>query len=208
MSAVRAALLLGHPHLTAVRVGGPTVVWAVVQVDGDIDGHRGNEGADQAADREGERALGLTKDVMAEEPSSGPVGMPSTALGAGAVDGGPKDRRSQEQVGGVADRCPREGSGDGVLQQGQQPNEPLGADLPVDVRARPPSGPTDRGAFLSGRSPGPCGLITAAAAVWVHTQSSAVSPLQRGTPSEDGERPRTHARTSGGRLPRAGLGRV
>ena len=66
-----------------------------MEVDGDVHRFSGDTGRNLSADREGERALGLTKDEMAEEPSSRPVGVPSTALGAGAVDrGGPKDRRS------------------------------------------------------------------------------------------------------------------
>ena len=73
--------------------------------------------------------------------------------------------------------------------------------MPVGERARPPSGPTERGAFLSGRSSGFRGLTIVAAAVWVLPESSAVPPLQRGTPSEavrDAEEP-AHDRVAHGR---------
>ncbi len=177
---VGAPLLLRLHHLTAVRVGGLTVVRAIVEVDGDIDRLLRNGGPDLAADRQGERALGLSEGEMAEEPSSRPIRMPPTALGSGAMDGGSEDRRSQEKVRRVADRRRREGSGEGVLQEGKQPRERLGTDLPVRERAGPPSGPPERWTFLSGRSSGPCGLTTAAAAVWVHTESSAVPPSSTG----------------------------
>ena len=94
VGAVRAALLLRLHHLPAVRVGGPTVVRAIVEVDRHVHRLSRDERTDLSADREGERALGLTEDEMAEEPTSGPVGVAPTALGTSTVDGGAEDRRS------------------------------------------------------------------------------------------------------------------
>jgi hypothetical protein len=119
VSAMGAALLLRPDVLAAFRVEGLAVVRPIGEVDGDIDGFLGHEGADLSAERHRDGALGPSKDEVAEEPTSSAVGMPLAALGPGSVDRGALGGRSKEEVPGVPQGGGPEATGEGTLQEGK-----------------------------------------------------------------------------------------
>ena len=202
------ALLLGLHHLAASRVLGSAVVRSVVEVDGDIDGLLRDVGTDLPTEAEGEGPLRSTEAEVSEEPAGGAVGVPPSALGSGAMDGGAEHGGAEEEVGGVTDGGGAERSMEGALQERQQPDEGRGADLAVGEGPRSPTGPAERRVFVSVVGSLRCGRKTAAAACRRHTDSSAV--FLSSTPVSIGKRvgrnpPRNHRVTSGDPLPSTGV---
>lgn len=139
MGPVGASLLLRSEVLAALGVERSTVVWSIGEVDGHIDGFLRNEGPDLTAETERESALHPPELEMGEEPSGRAVGVSSTALSPGAVDGGPKDGRPEQQIGGVPHHGRAESPADGALQEREQPGQGRRADLPIRQGPRPPS---------------------------------------------------------------------
>ena len=208
MSAVGAALLLGLHDLSPSRVEGLTVVWSIGEVDGDIDRFLRNERSNLTTEGERQGALGLPETEMAEEPAGRTVGVPPSTLGTSAVDRTAKDSGSEEQIGGIVESRGAEGSAEGAPQERKKPAEGGRSNLAVAEGPRSPTGPVGRRVFLSGPSSLDCGLATAAAAVLVHTDSSAVSLSS--TSDSNGKKggqepPRGRQLTSDGRLPGTGI---
>jgi hypothetical protein len=92
------------------------------------------------------------------------------------VDGGALGGRSKEKIGGVPGSGGPEAPREGALQEWKQPGQRGGTDPTV---REPPWGRPGRRVFLSEASSVLCGLTTVAAALGVHTESSAASPLSR-----------------------------
>ena len=192
MGPMGALYLLRLDHLLALRVPGLAVVRSVVIVNGDVRGRGREEGADLATEGEGDGTLGLPESEVLEDPSSRPIGAAATALGASGVDGGARGGRPKEEVGAVAEGGAAEGSGEGALQEGVEPDQRGRADLSVREDPRSPVG---RGVFLSEASSLRCGRQTAAAAGRRHTDWSAVSSSSRSN-SRGKEGAREHSESS------------
>lgn len=176
MSSVSASLLLRPNILAALRIERLAVVRPIREVDGDIDRFLGDEGPDLSTERHRDGALGPTEGKVTEKPSGGAVRMPLTTLGPGSVDGGALSGRSKEEIGSVPGRGGPEAPREGALQEWKQPGQRGGTDPTV---REPPWGRSGRRVFLSEANSVLCGLTTVAAALGVHTESSAASPLSR-----------------------------
>ena len=144
MGPIGALYLLRLDHLLALRVPGLAVVRSVVIVNGDVRGRGREEGSDLATEGEGDGTLGLPESEVLEDPSSRSIGAAATALGASGVDGGARGGRPKEEVGAVAEGGAAEGSGEGALQEGVEPDQRGRADLSVreDPRCPPLQGQT------------------------------------------------------------------
>jgi hypothetical protein len=145
---------------------------------------------------------------VAEEPAGGAIGAPPSGLGSGAMDGGMKDRGTEEEVSRITEGSRAEGPSEGASQEGEQPEQSRGTDLAVGESAGSPSGPVGRWVFLSEGSSPCCGRKAAAAGIGVHTESSAASPSSTSSSTGKGqgqEPPRAQRITSGDSLPSTGF---
>jgi hypothetical protein len=119
---------------------------------------------------------GSTQAEVTEEPAGGAIGAPPSGLGSGAMDGGTKDRGTEEEVSRITEGGRAEGPSKGPSQEGEQPEQSRGTDLTVGENAGSRSGPVGQWVLPSVGSSHCRGRKAAAAGIGVHTESSAASP--------------------------------
>jgi hypothetical protein len=208
VSPVSATLLLRSNVLAALRVEGSAVVGSIGEVDGDVDRRFRDAATDLASETEGDGLLDPAELEVTEEPSGGPIGVPTSVLGAGPMDRGAEDGGPEKEVSRVTESGRAEGPSEGASQEGGQPEQSRGTDPAVGEGAGSPSGPVGRWVFLSEGSSPCCGRKAAAAGIGVHTESSAASPSSTSSSTGKGqgrEPPRTQRVTSGDSLPSTGF---
>ena len=201
VGAMGAPRLLRLNELRMSRVDRFAVVRNVVEIDGHIDRVPRDMGSGELPERPGERPLGAAEIEEGQKTTGVAVRGPSTAAGTSVGDGGALGGGAEHEIDEVSPSSCREGMGEGRGDQWVQPEVRLTAHLSIC------EGPTTgvsvgRGVFLSGTSSHRCGRKTAAAAVVVHTPSSAV--FLSSTPGSTGIG-RNQALTADGGGPSTGL---
>lgn len=202
IGAVGTSGLLGLDELGVLRVDRLAVVGDVVEVESDIDRVSGDVRSSLLAERAGHRALGPPKVEMFEQASGVTVGCSAARVRSGSCDGRALGGGPEHEIGEVATGSHGERVRQGGEEDGAKPPVCLTTHVAVGEEPTASTGPMRRWVFLSVTNSPDCGLTTAAAAILVHTDSSAVSLSS--TPGSIGI-PKDQGISSGGGWPSTGF---